>query len=227
MSKAIAFFDLDGTVISGSSEKALYRKIAAQQGHWFRWRTACYWLVRAVFGLLRGESLYDALRNRYYLRGVAWLEIQQLAETLVSEQLVATISPTARKRMEWHRRQGDKIVLISATLQPIVEAMAKVLPVDSVLACKLPLDQQGRVKGTESGGSIPRRRGKMPFVRQYAESQSVDLKDCWGYGNTAADGFFMQLCGAAMAVNPDQGLQKLAQHHSWPVVDWHTTTSDD
>ena len=38
-------------------------------------------------------------------------------------------------RLEWHRNQGHRLVLVTATVAPMAEAMARVLGMDAVYGC--------------------------------------------------------------------------------------------
>lgn len=218
-SRITAFFDLDGTLIAASSERRCYATLARQYGVWFRVRSTVAWVMRSLWGLLRGEALYDAMRNRQYLRGVLWSEVEQVAQGL-KDELQASFFAQARERLDWHQQQGHSIVVISASLKPLVEAVMEPYAVHEVIACTLPLNRQQRILGTEQGGIIPRRRNKADFVHDYAKKHAVDLAQCWAYGNTAADGFFMQCCGQAVAVNPDKGLRRMAQSAGWVCERW-------
>ena len=67
---------------------------------------------------------------------------------------------------------------------------------------------------------MPRRKGKVPVVMADAEANGHDLAQCWAYGNTHADSWFMRGCGHAMAVNPEGALAKEAASRGWDQVHW-------
>ena len=60
----------------------------------------------------------------------------------------------------------------------------------------------------------------MPVVEKDAEINGHDLSECYGYGNTLADSWFMRICGHAIAVNPEGSLQKFAEEQEWEIVHW-------
>tara|TARA_B100000900_G_scaffold67664_3_gene52894 strand:- start:6504 stop:6683 length:180 start_codon:yes stop_codon:yes gene_type:complete len=53
-----------------------------------------------------------------------------------------------------------------------------------------------------------------------AEANGHDLDQCWAYGNTHADSWFMRKCGHAIAVNPEGALVKEAEARGWEQVQW-------
>ena len=101
----------------------------------------------------------------------------------------------------------------------MAEAMARVLDMDEVYGCG-PETRTGWLSGSERGWSVPRRKGKVPIVKQDAEKHGHDLSKCYGYGNTLADSWFMRICGHAIAVNPEPSLEQFAQKNDWEIVHW-------
>ena len=61
---------------------------------------------------------------------------------------------------------------------------------------------------------------KVPVVENDALENGHDLAACYGYGNTLADSWFMDLCGHAVAVSPEGPLRRHAEAKGWAVEDW-------
>ena len=101
----------------------------------------------------------------------------------------------------------------------MAEAMARVLGMDAVYGCG-PDIRQGILSGSEYGWSVPRRKGKVPIVEQDAKDNNHDLAECYGYGNTMADTWFMQITGNPIAINPGVKMKKLAEERNWPIKEW-------
>ena len=102
---------------------------------------------------------------------------------------------------------------------PMAQAMADELGMDAVYGCG-PENMTGIMSGSEKRWSVPRRKGKVPVVQADAESLGHDLADCWGYGNTHADSFFMSITGNPVAVNAEGGLKSLAKQKEWTQFEW-------
>lgn len=213
-----AYFDLDGTLLDASSEKSLTSALTKRRP----WRiplSAGAWSLRFVGSLLTGKSVYDSARNRGHLTLASWAMLDDLSAQLVAQKLSQRVSLQAREKLEWHREQGHRLVLVTATVMPMAEAMGKELAMDCVYGCG-PESRQGRLSGSEKGWSVPRRKGKVPIVEKDAKENGHDLSKCWGYGNTLADSWFMKLCGNPVAINPEAPLAKLAQQQQWPIYSW-------
>ena len=216
--KVAAYFDLDGTLLNASSEKTL-TGVLARRRPWRIPHATIAWTLGATFGLLTGKAPYDALRNRGHLSLASWQILEQYSEEIATTYLKERVSPGAWERLDWHRKQGHRLVLVTATVAPKAEAMARVLGMDEVYGCG-PENRAGMLSGSERGWSVPRRKGKVPIVEQDAEKHGHDLSQCYGYGNTHADSWFMRICGHAIAVNPESSLEQFAKKNDWEIVHW-------
>lgn len=216
--KVAAYFDLDGTLLNASSEKTL-TGVLARRRPWRILHATIAWTLGATFGLLTGKAPYDALRNRGHLSLASWRILEQYSEEIATTHLKDKVSSGAWERLDWHRKQGHRLVLVTATVAPMAEAMARVLGMDEVYGCG-PENRIGMLSGSERGWSVPRRKGKVPIVEQDAEKHGHDLSQCFGYGNTHADSWFMRICGHAIAVNPESSLEQFAKKNNWEIVHW-------
>ncbi|OUV38738.1 MAG: hypothetical protein CMA18_006635 [Methanobacteriota archaeon] len=217
-SEVAAYFDLDGTLLNASSEKTL-TGLLAKRRPWRIPHATVAWVLGTTFALLTGKAPYDALRNRGHLSLASWKVLERYSDEIATSVLKAKISPGAWERLEWHRSQGHRLVLVTATVAPMAEAMARVLGMDEVYGCG-PEVRTGMLSGSERGWSVPRRKGKVPVVEKDAQMNGHDLSKCYGYGNTLADSWFMRICGHAIAVNPESSLEKFANDHQWEILYW-------
>ncbi|MFL2961715.1 MAG: HAD family hydrolase [Candidatus Poseidoniaceae archaeon] len=218
MAGVTAYFDLDGTLLDASSEKSLTALLSKRRP----WRIplgATMWSLGFIGNLLRARSVYDAARNRGHLALCNWETLRQLSSELVESKLSSRVTLEALERLEWHREQGHRLVLVTATVMPMAQAMADYLAMDAVYGCG-PENMTGIMSGSERGWSVPRRKGKVPIVQADAESVGHNLAECWGYGNTHADSFFMSITGNPVAVNAEGRLKSLAKEKQWTQFEW-------
>ena len=213
-----AYFDLDGTLLNASSEKTL-TGVLAKRRPWRVPHATIAWSLGTVFGLLTGKSPYDALRNRGHLSLASWAILEKYSDEIAPTLLEPKVSQQAWERIAWHRQQGHRLVLVTATVAPMAEAMGRILGMDEVYGCG-PSNRSGILSGSERGWSVPRRKGKVPVVELDAKKNGHDLSKCYGYGNTLADSWFMRKCGHAIAVNPESSLRSYAQEKKWEIVEW-------
>ncbi len=220
MSKYVsaAYFDLDGTLLDGSSEKTLTAQLAKKRP----WRIpfgALMWTLGTLGNLLRGRSFYDATRNRGHFSLTTWEILEPLSKEVRDKKLIQKITPEARQCLEWHRAQGHRLVLVTATIAPMAEAMGDALGMDYVYGCG-PENRSGILSGSERGWSVPRRKGKVSIVQRDAEQNKHELSKCYAYGNTMADSWFMRLTGHPIAVNPEPSLKRYSLQNNWKILTW-------
>ena len=213
-----AYFDLDGTLLNASSEKTLTAHLARRRPWRIPWGSIA-WAAGFLTNLLRGRSLYDAARNRGHFSLASWDVLEAYSNQLAEHRLKPYVPQQAWERLAWHREQGHRLVLVTATVAPMAEAMSKVLGMDEVYGCG-PAVRTGVLSGSERGWSVPRRKGKVPVVLADAEAHGHDLSQCYAYGNTLADSWFMEHCGHPVAVSPEGSLRRHAQSKGWDIVDW-------
>ena len=177
------------------------------------------WSLGFIGNILRGRSVYDAARNRGHLALCNWEVLRNYSAELVETKLSKRVTLEAVERLDWHRQRGHRLVLITATVMPMAQAMADYLGMDAVYGCG-PKNMTGIMSGSESGWSVPRRKGKVPIVEADAASVGHDLSECWGYGNTHADSYFMSITGNPVAVNAEGRLKSIAKKNQWAQFEW-------
>ena len=146
-SKVAAYFDLDGTLLDASSEKTLTGHLTKKRP----WRIPVgllSWSSRFAIGLLTGKAVYDAARNRGHFTGVKWSVLEEMSEELVREKLLGCVPKEAHECLDWHRSQGHRLVLVTATVAPMAEVMGKALKMDTIYGCG-PQIREGRLSGSE------------------------------------------------------------------------------
>jgi len=217
--RVAAYFDLDGTLLNASSEKTLTAHLSRRHPWRIPWG-ALAWTTGFITNLLRGRAVYDAARNRGHLSLASWDRLTKYADHLAEHRLRDCVPQEAWDRLAWHRDQGHRLVLVTATVAPMAEAMGRVLNMDAVYGCG-PAERNGRLSGSEKGWSVPRRKGKVPVVQADALENGHTLSSCYGYGNTLADAWFMELCGHPIAVSPEGSLRRHAETKGWPIVEWN------
>ena len=213
-----AYFDLDGTLLDASSEKTLTGHLGLRRP----WRIplgATMWTLGFIGNLLRGRSVYDAARNRGHFCLASWQVLEQYSDILASQKLIDKVPKEALDCISWHKQQGHRVVLVTATIAPMAEAMGAQLGMDTIYGCG-PEIRNGILSGSEKGWSVPRRKGKVPVVEKDANDNGHDLSQCYGYGNTMADTWFMRITGNPIAVNPNKKMRDMAEKNGWQCKTW-------
>ena len=214
-SKKIVFFDLDGTILEGiSSENAFF----------------CHLLFNGYIGLrqflitsycmikwLPKFKLHAFIKNKSYLYGLSTEETAQLAKKFVQDKLLKKIRPKLRERIEEHRAAGDRLILLTGSLEFLASEFASELNIPEVCAthCVHHFGQFTHLLPTQH----PYAAEKLKLAKEICEKYHVDIKDCAAYGNSINDKFILEAVGKAVAVTPHKSLRKIAAKEGWEILD--------
>lgn len=215
-----AFFDLDRTLMSGSSAyyfgKAAYREGMLPLRRLLADAGAA--LTFKLFGASDEKS--QALRDRI-LASVAGTEAARLRALApqVIEELLPRIRPEAEALLDMHAEAGRDVYIISASPVEIVEELARALEITGGLGTESEI-----VDGVYTGklaAPFCYGEGKADLIRKLAAEKGYDLTTCYSYSDSASDLPMMHLVGHPVAVNPDRTLMAIAHRRGWPVVEFN------
>ena len=220
MTNSAAFFDLDRTLMSGSSAfyfgRAAYRegmlplpRLAAD---------AFNGLMFKLFGASDEKS--EAVRDRI-LESVAGTEAETLRRLspAVAEELLAKIRPEAQALLDMHEEAGRDVYIISASPIEIVGELARALEIAGAMGTESEIVDgcyTGRLAAPFCYGE-----GKAEHIRKLAAEKGYDLAHCYAYSDSASDLPMMQIVGHPVAVNPDRPMEAVAHRRGWPVVEFN------
>jgi HAD superfamily hydrolase (TIGR01490 family) len=209
----LAIFDIDGTLVEGSTERRFWRYLVRQgrQGPRQLLEYCWFWLrFRSVYG---AET---AKKNKAYLAGLAVAEIDSLAGEFVTTEILPQLYAPAVTRLKQHLRRGDSVVLISGTLEPIARALAAALGVSHV---------RGTVCRTRDGTYLPGPPKVHPFgaaklalAAELAAQLHADLRRASAYGDSRHDLALLEAVGIPVAVRPDGPLLARARDNGWDII---------
>jgi HAD superfamily hydrolase (TIGR01490 family) len=216
---AAAFFDLDRTLLRRSSALALAGSFR-ERGLISRWQMlrAAGWQLLFV---ARGAS-HEAVRRGAEdgLRVLAGYTPDELRE-LVAEAMEPVLRPLVYaeplRLVEEHHERGERVYIVSAALQEIVDAIAEDLGFDGALGtiCEV---REGRYTGRALRALHA--EAKAEALREVAEDEGFDLAECTAYSDSHTDLPFLEAVGHPVAVNPDRALRKIADERSWPMLEF-------
>jgi HAD superfamily hydrolase (TIGR01490 family) len=208
-------FDLDRTLIDGSSLVTLGRELVRR-----RIVPAGVMARRAVAQLtFRFRGLSDARLERLVstmLEAVEGMEAEPVEEAAraAGVTVASSVHPAARRLIDHHLAAGHFCVIVSVSPHPLVESVTAALRMHRAVGSRLEvLDSRctGRFEGAFCHGF-----GKL--VRLEGELGRFDLGSATAYADSGSDVPLLQRCGAAVAINPDARLRRVARKQSWPIL---------
>jgi HAD superfamily hydrolase (TIGR01490 family) len=209
----LAIFDIDGTLVEGSTERRFWRYLLAN-GYQGSHQIGAYLLFLLRFLPVYGR--HTVKKNKAYLAGLETTAVRTLARNFVAAEIVPRLYAPAVQRLQRHLRHGDAVVLLSGTLEPIALALAEVLSVDYVRAtvCR---EHDGRYLA-EPPVVHPFGAGKLDVARQFAAEVGADLKQASAYGDSRHDLSLLLAVADPVAVLPDRPLLETARGNRWDII---------
>jgi HAD superfamily hydrolase (TIGR01490 family) len=221
LSVAIAFFDLDLTLLSANSGKLWIRRELAlgQLSHRDAFQAAV-WLAQYQLGLGALSLVSRAIST---CAGMRESELLARSTSFYQRQVRQLFRPGGMDALRTHREAGDRIVLLTASSQFLADQVAEELKLDAILCNRLEVER-GLLTG-RTIGPICYGAGKLIHARSEAEAQGVELSGCAFYTDSYSDVPVLEAVGRPVAVNPDPRLRRRALKRGWEIVDWGIPSS--
>jgi HAD superfamily hydrolase (TIGR01490 family) len=215
--QAAAFFDLDRTLIRRSSVLALAPSFRAR-GLISRLdlaKSAFWQLLFAARGASAERVRSAAEDGMKILAGFPVEELQSLVGDAMEPVLRPLVYAEPLQLVQHHRARGERVYIVSATLQEIVEHIADDLGFDGAIGSTCEI-----VDGRYTGRSLraAHGEGKARALRDLAASDALDLDTSTAYSDSYSDLPFLEAVGYPVAVNPDRRLKSIARARAWPTI---------
>jgi HAD superfamily hydrolase (TIGR01490 family) len=211
-----AFFDMDYTILRGSSGR-LYVRYLREEGRLSAWAWARIMAMSGLYAVRLME--FPALMARLTAtaaslgEGEAWRTSQAWFDSMLRDY----IADLARRRIADHLSQGDHVAIVSAATPYAVAPVAAELGLgDRYLATRLEVRAgrfTGRIVTPACYGP-----GKVTLVQEYAREHGIDLSRSFCYSDSHHDLPLLAAVGHPVAVNPSAQLRKIAEARGWPIV---------
>jgi len=179
--RPLVAFDFDGTLTSKDSFIAFLAWRAGWPG--YAAGVASLGLAAARYLLDRDRGRIKAAAVRRFLAGMTRAELEGEAQRFAAERGRSLLRPDAVRA--WRRWQSDgaRLVIVTASPEPIVAPFARALGADRLLGTQLAFDEEGRVTGAFAGENC---RGAEKVCRLKA-AFGDDVRLEAAYGDTDGD----------------------------------------
>jgi HAD superfamily hydrolase (TIGR01490 family) len=211
-----AFFDLDGTLVSGFTA-------TAHAGDRIRRRQA---RIGEILGVLEASIRYRLGRMQFerlivraagYLKGESLHELDELGERLFVRHIASRVFPDMREIVAAHQQRGHTVALCSSALTIHAEPVARALGISQLMCNHFEVDQDGLLTGGIERPIIWGAR-KADAAQKFCADNEVDLKTSYFYADGDEDVALMSVVGHPRPVNPRSGLAAAAAANGWPVL---------
>jgi len=212
----LAIFDLDNTLLAGDSDY-LWGQFLVEQGivdknHYERENERFYEEYRA--GTL---DIHEFLN--FTLEPLARHDMETLQAwraRFMREKIHPIMLPKARQLLDWHRSQGNELLIITATNRFVTQPIAEALGVSHLLATE-PEMKDGRYTGRVAGTPCFR-EGKVQRLETWLRTHGASLQESWFYSDSHNDLPLLEVVTHPVAVDPDETLAQHAEMKGWPII---------
>lgn len=217
--RAAAFFDLDRTIIAGSSVFVFgwvaYRNGLVSNSELMKdTKNAINFKLSGA-----GDDKTEAVKNRVLdaIVGVPVEVLTGLAEDIIPK-LLDDVRREARGLIDLHAHAGRDTYIVSASPVEIVGKFAEAMDMTGGLGT-VAQSSHGVYTG-ELAQPFCYGEGKAVAMRKVAEERGYDLARSYAYTDSIGDLPMLEAVGHPVAVNPDRALEAIAYHRGWPIVEF-------
>lgn len=213
-----AFFDLDNTIIVGTTSLYLYIKFLVERGEVSRWQLVkglWYTLLHRI-DLVDVEKMLDKFTLPY--KGRSDEELRTMLDGWFDSHVLPLVAKEAQKTILRHKEQGHKTVLLSTSTQYVCNPIREKLGIDYSLNSQVEV-----IDGTLTGllkKPICFAAGKVLYANEFAKSHNIDLKKSYFYTDSITDLPMLTAVGFPQVVNPDPLLRREAAKRGWQIQEW-------
>jgi HAD superfamily hydrolase (TIGR01490 family) len=217
MGRGAAFFDLDKTLMEGSS--AIHFGRAAYRAGLMTKRQLARDAWANIQFRMKGsnDETTKALWNRI-LDSIAGTRVVDLAR--LGPQILSGVLPRLYPEVlaaAWgHQDAGRPVYIVTAASQELSDLLARVLVFDGGIGARSEI-RDGVYTGRPDG-PFTYREGKAEAIRQVAEREGFDLAESYAYSDSESDLPMLRAVGHPVAVNPDDALRRVAREQGWEIM---------
>ena len=215
--RGAAFFDLDKTLMAGSSGLH-WARAARSAGLLSRRQMARYGWQNVKFRLQGSTDMAtDQVKVEVadMIRGRRVIDFQRMTPKVLAGVL-PRLYPQMLDTAYAHQDAGRPVYIVTAASQEMAGMMAHVLSFDGAIGARSEV-----VDGVYTGradGPFTYREGKASEVRRLAAEKGYDLQASYAYSDSESDLPMLRAVGHPVAVNPDAALGRIAREEGWDVI---------
>lgn len=214
--RTAAFFDLDNTLIHGDSQ-GLEIEFLVKRGQIAYRKLVPILIANFLFkrDLIRADRMVQTCLRIYRDlptdRPATWIG------ELYREMIAPRLSAAMVDRVRAHRSRGHLPVILSASLQHLIEPVATDLGIAHILCTELEVDARGLFTGRPAG-PVCVGQYKTNQAARLAQRLNIDLAASYAYSDHHADMQLFDAVGHPVVVSPTVRLRRTALRRHWKII---------
>lgn len=219
--KSAAFFDVDNTIMRGSSLFHIALGLA-RRNYFSASEIAGFARKHVKFVMTGAEDLEDMASateaGLSFIEGRSVNELVTLGEEIFDEILIGKLIPGTLALAQAHLDAGQQVWLVTATPVELATLIATRLGLTGALGTVSEV-KDGMYTGHLDGAPL-HGLAKAEAIRALAQREGFDLQACSAYSDSSNDIPMLSAVGNPVAVNPDSTLREHARENTWPIRDF-------
>ena len=219
--RSAAFFDLDNTMVRGSTlfflGRAMYKR-----GYFSRADISKFVVANVRFRLTGTEKPEVIARFQKaatdFVGGHKLDELYVIAQSVYDEYVSPALIQGTIEIAKKHLSEGTEVWLVTAAPEDMAKLIADRLGFTGAIGTKVAIED-GKYLG-HLNGKILHGVEKARAVRELAAERGFSLNNCHAYSDSASDFPLLQSVGTPHAINPDARLRIKALAENWDLVDF-------
>jgi HAD superfamily hydrolase (TIGR01490 family) len=212
-----AVFDVDRTLVPVTTTERIFIRYLFRKhviGFGAAARTA-FFILR---NLVRTSPFETIRRQRAYLAGLPYEKLRNLARECFQSDIRPRLSEAGLAAIRDHKVQGHIIVLLSGSLDFLLEPLKEYVGADHLIAAHMEV-VDGRLTGTIIG-NYPFGSYKAALIQHFATEHGLDFSHSYAYADHHTDHELLRLFGNPVVVNPRAQMQEIAKREGWTIKDF-------
>jgi len=177
----IAFFDFDGTLIKEDSFLLFIKWISSKKKYFIGWLLIVFYYLFYKSGFLSQKSFKEKVLM-YSMKEKEQEEIKKYAKNFAKIIIEETLTEQAKKQLEYHENAGDRIVIVSASLDLWLQPWCEIRGFDMV--CSIAEVKDGKLTGKLVGKNCIREEKVNRIKSAYKLEEYLKI---YVYGNSEND----------------------------------------
>lgn len=210
------FYDVDGTLVDSNIVYAYIYfalrtpKISERMGRILR--AALFSPVYAAAELTNRQTFNRLFYANY--KGMAVERLRLMGREVVERALLPNMYAEGKKRIEKARELGLVQVIVSGSLDIVMDPFAEQTGVDHVIANRL--EYEGGVATGQLLSPVLAGDAKRYAMEEFALQHNIDLSRSYAFADSRYDLPMLECVGFPVAVNPEPKLARIAADRQWP-----------
>lgn len=222
----VAMYDMDRTITRSGTYSGFLMHVARRRQQWRLLLLPLVGLAGAAYSLrLIDRSRFKAINLRLLVgKRFRRAEIAPLAESYADRVVARGLHPAALDQIAADREAGYRLLLATASFHLYVDAIARRLGIDDVLATRLDEPEGADHIHARLAGDNCYGEAKFARIADWLAANEItrDRTHVRAYSDHVSDHPMLRFADEAVATTPSRGLKKLAPAMGWRVVDWRT-----